>query len=421
MKQPIGLVFVGSVGMLSWLAATFISFYYPSWMLLVVALALGASSFVYLVLDLHKSKLKAQRRLERVRQIKAEQSAILRTMGEGVVTFDGSGFVRRINPAAYHLLDLPKKISEGSNLMDGIEDEEMLQGISELLSGKGANPRMVSIKHPEPKHIELYYAPLLVDGSAMPGSLLVIHDVTKLQRLERIRRDFVANVSHELRTPITSIKGYVETLLDGAKDEEPLLDKFLKTIDRQAERLNSIFEDLLILSRLEAGGGDTPLEKGNKDIREVVDAAVEECLPLAEGKQIAISVSEQLAGVVEVNSRFIEQALVNLIENAIKYSPEGGEIVLQRAAHFSHVGIAVVDRGIGIPAKHLPRLFERFYRVDPGRSRQLGGTGLGLAIVKHIAQLHGGWIAVESKEGTGSTFTLYIPWSKESEMAQKRL
>ncbi len=421
MKKSIGLVVVGSVGMLSWLAAVLGSVFYPSWELLELALVLSGSSFVYLGLDLYRSKLKAQRRLERVRQIRAEQSAILRTMGEGIVTFDGSGLVRRINPAAYHLLDLPKKISEGSNLMVGIQGKEIRQGLSELLSGRGANPRMISIKHPEPKHIELYYAPLLVDGSAMPGSLLVIHDVTKIQRLERIRRDFVANVSHELRTPITSIKGYVETLLDGAKDEEPLLDKFLKTIDRQAERLNSIFEDLLTLSRLEAGGGDTPLDKERKDIHEVIDAAVEECLPLAEGKRIAISVSEQLTGTVEVNSRFIEQALVNLIENAIKYSPEGGEIVLQRAAHFSHIGIAVVDKGIGIPAKHLPRLFERFYRVDPGRSRQLGGTGLGLAIVKHIAQLHGGWIAVESKEGLGSTFTLYISRYKESEMSQKRL
>jgi two-component system phosphate regulon sensor histidine kinase PhoR len=272
---------------------------------------------------------------------------------------------------------------------------------------------LVSIDSIEPRHLELHFSPLLVDGRTKPGSLLVVHDVTKIQKLERIRRDFVANVSHELRTPITSIKGFVETLLDGAKEEKPLLDKFLGTIDRQAERLNSIFEDLLTLSRLEAGVGDTPLDKELKAIEEIVDAAMEECLPLAEAKRINISVSKDLSGIVEVNARFLEQALVNLIENAIKYSREDAVIRVGRVAHVSHVGIAVVDKGLGIPEKHLPRLFERFYRVDPGRSRQMGGTGLGLAIVKHIAQLHGGWISVESREGLGSTFTLFVPRADE--------
>ena len=268
---------------------------------------------------------------------------------------------------------------------------------------------MVKINHSEPKYIELHYAPLQAEGLATPGSLLVIHNVTKIQKLERIRRDFVANVSHELRTPITSIKGFVETLLDGAMNEPRMLDNFLKTIERQAERLNSIFEDLLTLSRLEAGVGDTPLDKEIKDILEVVDAAVEECLPLAEAKQITLSIEDNLVGNVEINARFLEQALVNLIDNAIKYSPEGEVIRLAKAEHASHIGISVVDKGIGIPEKHLPRLFERFYRVDPGRSRQMGGTGLGLAIVKHIAQLHGGWVSVKSKEQQGSTFTLYLP------------
>ncbi len=401
---------ISSIGLLSWSAIGIIWIYrLSSRPLFFIALALGIISFLFVIIDSYRNKLKAHRRLDRVRQVKAEQSAILRTMVEGIVTFDSAGLIRRINPAAYHLLDLPKTMSEGETLIDGVTDENLRKGLSDLLRNQGPNPRLVSIDSIEPRHLELHFSPLLVDGRTKPGSLLVIHDVTKIQKLERIRRDFVANVSHELRTPITSIKGFVETLLDGAKEEKPLLDKFLGTIDRQAERLNSIFEDLLTLSRLEAGVGDTPLDKELKAIEEIVDAAMEECLPLAEAKRINISVSKDLSGIVEVNARFLEQALVNLIENAIKYSREDAVIRVGRVAHVSHVGIAVVDKGLGIPEKHLPRLFERFYRVDPGRSRQMGGTGLGLAIVKHIAQLHGGWISVESREGLGSTFTLFVP------------
>ena len=397
------------LGGISWVATTALVLWNTVPISVALLVVVSGCSWVYGLVHLERAKRKANKKLGRVRQIRAEQSAILRTMIEGVVTFDSAGLIRRINPAAYYLLDLPRTISEGDRLSDGVQDDEVSRALHDLFSNQGSNPRLVKINHSEPKYIELHYAPLQAEGLATPGSLLVIHNVTKIQKLERIRRDFVANVSHELRTPITSIKGFVETLLDGAMNEPRMLDKFLKTIERQAERLNSIFEDLLTLSRLEAGVGDTPLDKEIKDILEVVDAAVEECLPLAEAKQITLSIEDNLVGNVEINARFSEQALVNLIENAIKYSPEGEVIRLAKAEHASHIGISVVDKGIGIPEKHLPRLFERFYRVDPGRSRQMGGTGLGLAIVKHIAQLHGGWVSVKSKEQQGSTFTLYLP------------
>lgn len=403
------LALIIAVGGISWIAALALLISDTSSSYVVLCAVVFGVSWAVGLFYLLRSTQSVRKKLARVRQIRAEQSAILRTMVEGVVTFDSEGRIRRINPAAYYLLDLPRTMSEGDRLNDGIADEELSKALHELFSNQGTNPRLVNIKHLEPRYIELHYAPLQADGLATPGSLLVIHNVTKIQKLERIRRDFVANVSHELRTPITSIKGFVETLLDGAMEEPQMLDKFLRTIERQAERLNSIFEDLLTLSRLEAGVGDTPLDKEVKDILAVVDAAVEECLPLAEAKEIVLSIEDDLVGNVEINSRFLEQALVNLIENAIKYSRKGDVIRLAKAEHASHIGISVIDKGIGIPEKHLPRLFERFYRVDRGRSRQLGGTGLGLAIVKHIAQLHGGWVSVKSEEQEGSTFTLYIP------------
>jgi two-component system phosphate regulon sensor histidine kinase PhoR len=249
---------------------------------------------------------------------------------------------------------------------------------------------------------------MIEERSATPGTLFVVHDVTRVKKLENVRRDFVANVSHELRTPITSIKGFVETLDDGALEDPELSRKFLGIIGRQAERLNTILNDLLTLAKLEAGEDGAQVETERKNVRDLVRVALEDCARRAEEKemQLRVDVADDLF--IHANSSLVEQALVNLVDNAIKYSESGGSVWVEARNEGPLVEIRVVDNGPGIERSHLARLFERFYRIDQGRSRQLGGTGLGLAIVKHIAQVHGGRVGVTSVEGEGSTFSIFL-------------
>jgi two-component system phosphate regulon sensor histidine kinase PhoR len=238
---------------------------------------------------------------------------------------------------------------------------------------------------------------------------VVLNEVTEIKKLENIRRDFVANVSHELRTPITSIKGFVETLIDGAIHQPEEAERFLQIVARQADRLNAIIEDLLSLSRLETDVERGEVELQQVDLQPVLEAAVQTCAPQADEKRMRLVLAWEGDLAARANPRLIEQALVNLIGNAIKYSPAGQEVRVSAAATGRTVQLQVSDQGAGIDKRHLPRLFERFYRVDKARSRELGGTGLGLAIVKHIALAHGGMVSVESEPGQGSTFVISLP------------
>jgi two-component system phosphate regulon sensor histidine kinase PhoR len=244
--------------------------------------------------------------------------------------------------------------------------------------------------------------------------VIVLNDVTDLKRLENVRRDFVANVSHELKTPVASIKGFVETLLDGAADDPEDRHRFLDIIARQADRLEAIIEDLLALSRIEQseGAGTLPLE--TTSIAALLGEAANDCLPRATERAIRLEVECDADLEAAVNAPLVEQALINLIDNAIKACEAAATIRVSAHTAFSDTGeplleITVEDEGCGIEPAHLPRLFERFYRVDKGRSRTLGGTGLGLSIVKHIVQAHGGTVGVDSTPGVGTTFTLRMP------------
>ena len=242
------------------------------------------------------------------------------------------------------------------------------------------------------------------------GAVVVLNDVTRIRRLENFRRDFVANVSHELRTPITAIKGFVETLLDGAMREPESAEKFLGIIARQADRLNAIINDLLLLSKLEQQGEQGTVTTESAAIRGVLDAAIELCAFKADRKNIPIQVRCEGTLRAKVNVPLLEQALVNLVDNAVKYSEPGKPVTVEAALrNGGSLVIQVRDEGRGIEQEHLPRIFERFYRVDKGRSRDMGGTGLGLSIVKHIAQAHGGSVAVQSEPGKGSLFTITLP------------
>ena len=244
---------------------------------------------------------------------------------------------------------------------------------------------------------------------ASAGAVVVLNDVTRLKRLEAVRRDFVANVSHELKTPVTSIKGFAETLEDGALDDPETARRFVGIIVGQADRLNSIIADLLSLSTLEQREGESRLTLEDADICEVMRVAVEVCEPKAQAKGIGITVACAACLLPSVNMPLLEQAVVNLVDNAVKYSPEGSAVEVGLTETADEVVVFVVDQGPGVPREHLPRLFERFYRVDKARSRDLGGTGLGLAIVKHIAQAHGGSVSVDSVVGRGSTFRIHVP------------
>lgn len=231
----------------------------------------------------------------------------------------------------------------------------------------------------------------------------------QLQLLETIRQDFVANVSHELKTPITSIKGFVETLREGAKDNQEDLERFLGILDKQSQRLEAIVDDLLTLSRLESEPASELLHLYSDDLQNLLTSAREFCLTRAEQKGIGITVSCDPEIKIVVDRSLLTQAIINLVDNAIKYSPPNTQVKIVGLDDGGHVRINIADEGPGISAEHFPRLFERFYRVDKARSRNLGGTGLGLAIVKHVVVLHNGSVSVESEPGKGSVFHIDIP------------
>jgi len=238
--------------------------------------------------------------------------------------------------------------------------------------------------------------------------VIVLDDVSLLRKLETVRRDFVANVSHELRTPITSIKGSAETLADGALKEPEVSKHFVEIILRNADRMNSLIEDLLSLARLEQEGSGKGLTLSEDSPLRIAASAIELNKSMAESKRISIELSGTQSQ-LKCNPQLLEEAVSNLIDNAIKYSNQDGKVEVKIVADMQEVSILVSDNGIGIENHHLGRLFERFYRVDVSRSRQAGGTGLGLAIVKHIALAHKGRVSVRSQPGVGSSFGIHLP------------
>jgi len=247
------------------------------------------------------------------------------------------------------------------------------------------------------------------EGGKKIGALIVLNDITRLKRLENIRTEFVANVSHEIKTPITAIKGFVETLADGRVKDEADARRFLGIIASHVSRLESIIEDLLRLSRIEKDAEAEEIHLRNENIMNVIENAVQLCKPTAESKGINIDLDCDENLVARINSPLLEQAIVNLIDNSIKYSDKDKKVRIKAFQDERGIFIEIIDQGKGIEEEHIPRLFERFYRVDKARSRRLGGTGLGLAIVKHIIQAHGGHVSVISSLGKGSTFTILLP------------
>lgn len=276
-----------------------------------------------------------------------------------------------------------------------------------LLSGKEQQFETTLSSGIKKATFEVGILPIVIEGATC--ALITLHDVSRVKHLEQMRQDFVANVSHELRTPVTSIRGAAETLLNGALETPVDAERFTEIVARQSERLSRIIEDLLSLSRIEQGVGARDIEFEEQELGSVISAAVRNCENRAKQFGIALSVDVGLTCRARINPTLLEQAIGNLIDNAIEHSKQGDSVTVRLTSDGGKARISVQDSGCGIAAEHLPRIFERFYRVDKSRSRRLGGTGLGLAIVKHVVLAHRGLIDVRSEPGQGSEFMITLP------------
>ncbi|NUP98709.1 MAG: PAS domain-containing protein [Armatimonadetes bacterium] len=346
-------------------------------------------------------------RLALMLEQRRELEAVLDSMAEAVLAVDADDRVLWLNPAAAELFGLDPSAAQGRTIHELIRNTELQRFVARALASPEPVEGDLVLEDREERFLQATGARLFDREQRVVGVVVVLNNVTRLRRLERVRRDFVANVSHELRTPVTAIKGFVETLLDGQEHDPEDVENFLNVVGRQADRLQSIIDDLLTLSRIEQEGERAEVQREPCDLPALVQAVLQACESAANerGVDLVATVAE---GRWPANGALLEQALINLVDNAIKYSSAGSvvEITVTSAAELT---ISVRDHGCGIAAEHLPRLFERFYRVDKARSRKMGGTGLGLAIVKHIVQAHRGRVGVESKPGVGSTFTLHLP------------
>jgi two-component system phosphate regulon sensor histidine kinase PhoR len=350
-----------------------------------------------------------QERAAELTQRRQEHDTIVSSMIEGVLVVDADEKLISLNQAAARLLGLENTNVIGRSLQETIRNSDLHRIVTRTLELGTPVEGDITLQGVEDRHLQVTGTMLRNAMRDTVGALIVLNDVTRLRRLEQVRRDFVANVSHELKTPITSIKGYVETLLDGAFRDPEDTERFLKIVAKQANRLNAIIEDLLKLSRIEQGveRGEIVLEQ--TALKGLLAAAISACETQITAKSIHVSLSCPDDLVVRFNPPLLEQAVVNLIDNASKYSNAGSAIEIAATQDSNAISIAVRDHGAGIASEHLPRLFERFYRVDKARSRSEGGTGLGLAIAKHIVLAHGGTISVSSRVGEGSTFTISLP------------
>jgi len=350
-----------------------------------------------------------RRRIETITRQANEMNTILSSMIEGVIAVDLDGRILSINETAGRLFNNDPTRSTGLTIEELSRNPRLAGFVSRALRERDAVEEDMAIRmDTEDRILNIRSTSLLDSKGRRIGTLLVMTDVTRVRELENIRRDFVANVSHEIKTPITAVKGFVETLLDGTPKNPDDERRFLGIIEKHTRRLEAIVEDLLSLSRIEQEGEVAKMVFAEFRLRNVLGPAVQICKEKAETKKIKVSLDCPEMLLARGNARLLEQAVVNLLNNAIQYSPRESTIVVRAWKEDSGTNISVADQGCGIASEHIPRIFERFYRVDRGRSRSVGGTGLGLAIVKHIVQAHGGKISVESTPGKGSTFTIRL-------------
>ena len=341
-------------------------------------------------------------RFDELRREQAESAALVESMVEGVIAADGRGHIVTANPAARRML--------------GYDADEVLPDLAELFRIKAAREAVDAVLHGQPvqdRQLEMDGRVFLVNARPLPagGAVLVLHDLTEVRRLEAVRRDFVANVSHELKTPLTSISGYAETLLGDATDAETTR-RFLTTILSNARRMQRLVDDLLDLSRIEAGRWQPT--RSEVDVAAVARESWAALAGRADAARVELAVDVPAeAPVVNADLDALRQVLTNLLDNSLRYTPPGGRITCLSRRTSGGVAVSIRDNGTGITSDHLPRIFERFYRADPSRSRDEGGTGLGLAIVKHLVEAHGGRVYAQSERGSGTTVTCFFPDGQE--------
>jgi len=367
----------------------------------------GTDEIAALGIALNRTAVALREKIERLGDEQAKVRTILDGMTEGVVALDDRGRLLLLNPAARAMFAVANEIAEGRPFLEVIRQKELLDLVSEVRASGAPARHELELGPPVNRVVAARGAPVGL-GPETPGVLLVLHDVTELRRLERVRSEFVANVSHELRTPLTCIKGYLETLLDGALDDRDHARRFLEVAGTHAERLDRLIDDLLELSNIESGR--VTMVPMRLDLGEVVAgvAAMFERQTTQSRQTLERVVPPGVA--VHADRDRLVQILVNLVDNAVKFTPEGGRIRVEaETGPDGRVEIRVRDTGVGIPSTELPRITERFYRVDKTRSREVGGTGLGLAIVKHLVQAHGGELHIESALGHGTTVSFTLP------------
>ncbi|NPV60031.1 MAG: PAS domain S-box protein [Actinobacteria bacterium] len=368
----------------------------------------GVEDFNALAREFNAMADEIRRRIEEAGSERGKLEAVIENISAGIMVTDSEGRVAMLNRAAGKILGLGESDALGRRVIEIFTSRELDAIVSRATGGESVEEE-IELLYPSHMVLRVKANPVLGSDGKVVSAVSVIEDVTDLMRLNRMRQDFVANVSHELRTPVASIRALADSLRDGALDDRERAGRFLHDLGREAKRLSQLIEDLLTLSRLEAK--ETSLQLEEFSLRELVRDCLEDKSKLAEGFGVRLEMNEPREDLTVVADRgLIRTALNNLVDNAIKYNRPGGRVsVSVREGEGGRAVICVEDTGIGIPREEMPRVFERFYRLDKARSRETGGTGLGLSIVKHIADLHGGAVEVRSVVGEGSTFTITLP------------
>jgi two-component system phosphate regulon sensor histidine kinase PhoR len=364
-----------------------------------------ADAFNSMSLQLAARVDELQRKSRQLEENSERLRTVLGGMIEGVIAIDNAEKILFANKAARLLVDFRGGNAVGRRVWDVVHHAAMCDVIREALAGKEQQSAVIELSRPA---AVVNVLATRLPGRPCPGVVLVLHDVTELRRLENLRREFVSNVSHELKTPLTSIQAFTETLLSGAIDDPEHNRRFVKRIEEQSDRLYALILDLLRLARIESG--QDVFEVTSLPVGEIIDDCVEEHSALAESKGVALVVERPHFEIrVRADAEGLRTILDNLVDNGVKYTPAGGRVTVRWTGEDDSAVIQVEDTGVGISEDQQSRIFERFYRVDKARSRELGGTGLGLSIVKHLVQVFDGSVDVDSQLGRGSTFSIRMP------------
>ncbi len=362
-----------------------------------------AGEFTELANNLNNMSAELKDNMERVNKESSRLDVILKSIPDSMLLINTAGVIKLANKTAVHLFGLPQLY--GKPFIEVIRNPDFVSLVEKVKNSRMPASTEITLDLPEEKYLFVKLSPLAYTVGDLSGVIAIFSDLTHLKKLEQIRKDFVANASHELKTPVTAIKGFTETLIDGAIEDKENATKFLYTIKNQSDRLNRLVEDLLVLSSIELG--EEKLNRTDVDLSILIDKVMETMVVKAAEKNLSLTKSVSGDKTIKADMDKVEQVLLNLIDNAIKFS-SSGVIDIGIMQEDGLTCLYVKDSGIGIPEQYIPRLGERFFRVDTSRSRELGGTGLGLAIVKHIVKAHGWNMKIESEAGMGTTVKIFI-------------